>query len=479
MSRHISQRRQAFILLVLAFPVVGEAQTAADAATMAGVVGLPYRHSKAAAVSAPVTSGFPNTNRVAVDNPPAAGPIGAESSPAITGVTSPPPDCIVALSPTAGPTGSSTANYNSALFVGGNSLIDAGCGVQVNSTTPGSLWIYLGSILTPYLEDAAPTYWCGIGEGVPVGSGDPGCFDPLYPIVTMYPKPYPPISDPLNYLNPPASTTCDSGNLYVITGGANGGTATYNVTPGSGTVPSCPDVVITQSTGFANVTFHPGTYHSITMGYLTTDGSPGCEADPVCVFIPNDPKVTFASGVYNIMGSVPLTNSDGAIGYCDPYWLYYYYGYYTYGPANCGLSIIGSGATIQGRHVMFYLGPNAGGVAMDGYFCSGCTSNLINLAAPTAGNYAVILLYQDRSNANPACIGGCYSFPTEQPSSFLISGAMYFPNAGLYYTGCCEGTNVANTYQIAVANTLYFEFDNVYSDYSSLPSGSPVGRSTQ
>lgn len=433
---------------------------------MAGAVGLPYR--------------------IAVDNPATAGPnkggsnfVGMmESIPAITGVTSPPPDCIVALSPTAGPTGSSPANYNSALFVGGNSLVSAaGCGVQVNSTTPGSLWIYWGSILTSYLEDAAPTYECGTSE-VPVGAGDPGCYDPTDPIVTMYPKPYPPISDPLNYLNPPASTACDSGNLYVITGGANGGTATYNITPGSGAVPSCPDVVITQSTGFANVTFHPGTYHSITMGYVTTDGSPGC-ADPVCVFIPSDSKVTFASGVYNIMGSVPLTNSNDAIGYCDPYWLYSYYGYYIYGPANCGLSLIGSGATIQGRHVTFYLGPSAGGVVLDGYFCSGCTSNLINLAAPTTGDYAGVLLYQDRSNANTACIGGCYSLPTEQPSSFLISGAMYVPDAGLYYTGCCEGSNVANTYQIAVANTLYLEFDSFYSDYSSLPGGSPVGRPTQ
>jgi len=464
--RHISQIRQAIILLVLALPAIGgmvglaSAQTPADAAATPGAVGLPYRN--------------------AVNNPPSAGPdkggsnfvgmIRAESSPAITGITSPPPDCIVALSPTAGPAGSSPANYNSALFVGGNSLVSApGCGVQVNSTTPGSLWIYWGSILTPDLGDAAPTYGCGTTEGVPVGTGDPGCYDPYDPIVTMYPNPSPPIADPLSYLSPPPSTACDSGHLYVLTGGANNSVRSYSITPGEGDVPSCPDIVITQSPtyGSSHVLFHQGTYHSITMG--------SCPPPYGSCYLP-DAKVIFAPGVYNIMGSVPNYSDRTQNYYCLPQQLDYGY---TSSPPPCGLSIIGSGAAIQGRNVVFYLGPSAGGVVMDGYFCSGCTSNLIVLAAPTTGDYAGILLYQDRSNANPACIGGCSSFPTEEPSSFLISGAMYFPDAGLYYTGCCEGTNVANTYQIAVASTLYLEFDNFYSDYSALPGGSPVGRPTQ
>jgi len=146
---------------------------------------------------------------------PVAGPV--------TAATGPPPDCIIALSPTAGPTGTIQLNgecpdCSSGLFVGGNSIVSAaGCGVQVNSTTPGSLWIEWGSIETNFLGDAASQYMCGTGDE-PVGTGDPGCYDPTYPIVTMYPQPSPPVSDPFAYLNPPASMSCVTGNLYVITG---------------------------------------------------------------------------------------------------------------------------------------------------------------------------------------------------------------------------------------------------------------------
>jgi len=225
-------------------------------------------------------------------------------------------------------------------------------------------------------------------------------------------------------------------------------------------------VVITQNPtyGSSKVIFHHGTYHSITMG--------SCAGPDEACYLP-DSKVIFTPGVYGIMGSVPDYSDQTQNYYCLPQQLQ---DGYTASVPSCGLTITGSGTTILAEEAMFYLGPSAGGVVIDGYFCNGCTSNLIGLTAPRTGAYAGILFYQGRSNAYTACIGGCCAFPTEQPSSLPISGAMYFPDAGLYYTGCCEGNNVAETYQIAVASTLYLEFDAFYSNYSSLPSGSPEKR---
>jgi len=480
-----------------------QAQTAADSAAVAGAISLSYGTAdmNAGAIGAAAQNGFPSSS-VTVHNPPSVGPyvgnssfvevfitqteptfflrmIGAGSSSSVRAravATNLAGDCIFALSPTAGPAGSSPSNYTSALYVGGNSLINvSGCGVEVDSKTAGSLWLYYGNILTNYLGDAASTYWCG-DSTAPVGpengpQGDPGCYDPSYPVVNMYPLPSAPLSDPLAYLSPPGSTTCTLGSPTIITGG----TVTVN--------PNCQDVNVQSAS--ANITFNPGVYHSITFGFSYTSGLDcGC-------YVPYGSRgpypcgsnygsyigclpsanVTFNPGTYSILGQAPSE-------YCVPNALLPY-GYYSYGPSTCGLTITASGANITGTGVMFYNGPNAGSATIDGYWCSnGCTSNTINFAAPTTGEYAGILLYQDRSNTYNACIGGCYTFPSGPPSYFIIAGAMYVPDAGLYFTGCCEGANASQTYQITVANTLYFEFDNFYSDYASLPGGSPIKKTT-
>jgi hypothetical protein len=515
-----SQDGQALIFMALAMPVllgvvglafdVGflemmqrQAQTAADSAAIAGAVSLPYGHATTGAQAGALKNGFPNS-AVTVNNPPSIGPnagntsaveviisqaeptffmrmVGAGASTLVKAravATNLAGDCIFALSPTAGPTGTINPytgvcnNCGAALFVGGNSLINvSGCGVEVDSRTAGSLWLEWGNILTNYLGDAASTYGCGYSTP-PVGAGDPGCYDPTYPVVTMYPQPAPALSDPLAYLSPPGTTTCTSGGLYVMTGGTNYSSHTYNITPGTGGVPSCPDVVISQNPpyGPSTVTFNPGTYHSITVG--------DCPPGGYC-YLP-DSNVTFASGVYSILGSAPASSGSGVntTYYCIPVAVGFTY---TSSIPPCSLAVTGSGATVQGSNLTFYFGPNAGGLAMDGYFCYGCTSNSINLAATTTGAYAGILFFQDRSNSYAACIGGCSSFPTGQPNYFLISGAMYFPDANLYLTGCCEtagGGAATNTYQINVANTLFFQFDNFYSNYSSLPGGSPIKKTS-
>jgi uncharacterized membrane protein len=183
-----------------------QAQTAADAAAIAGAISLPYGDAAAGAKAAALNNGFPNSS-VTVNNPPTVGPyvgnssyvevfitqaeptfflriVGAGSSSTVKAravATNLSGDCIFALSPNAGPSGtiesnSTCPNCTAALFVGGNSLINvSGCSVQVDSTTAGSLWLEWGSLYTNYMGDAASSYWCGEPGNVPVGNGDPGC----------------------------------------------------------------------------------------------------------------------------------------------------------------------------------------------------------------------------------------------------------------------------------------------------------------
>jgi hypothetical protein len=513
-----------------------QAQTAADAGAIAGAVGLPYSNSTASARAATAKNGFTNNTNgatVLVNNPPTKGPnagnsqfvevivsqaeptfflkmIGAPSTTNVTVravATNLAGDCIFALNPTAGPSGSiqnnsTCPNCTAALFVGGNSLINvSGCSVQVDSTTNGSLWLEWGNLYTNYMGDSAAEYKCGTGYA-DVGPGDPGCYDPSYDNVTMYPQPSTPLSDPLAYLSPPGSTSCTSGGTVLIYGStySTGGTGsqsnpyTYNITPGSGSIPSCPDIVITQACpggasrctptpGFTNTTFNPGTYHSITMGsgYCCYEGE---YVDPV---LPNYPIVNFQPGVYSVLGSVPLGPDSYGNYYCISYWWSFNFG----ANNNCGVSLLASNATIQNTSSTgetFYVGPSAGGASIDGcwggYFINGfigCGPNNVNLAATTTAgsSYAGILFYQDRSNSNNACFGGCSNYPTATPTNtFIIAGAMYFPDAGLYFSGCCQGPNASNTYQISVAQTLNFYFDNFYSDYASLPGGSPIKKTS-
>ena len=136
-----------------------------------------------------------------------------------------------------------------------------------------------------------------------------------------------------------------------------------------------------------------------------------------------------------------------------------------------GLSLTGVGATLQGNGVTFYIGPSAGSVAVNG------VANFINLLAPTTGTWAGILFFQDRSNAAPACVGGCGASLSGILNFAQIQGALYFPDAALSFEGCCQnvlGNAYYTGYEITVAKSLTFAWDIFNDDYSSLPGGSPI-----
>lgn len=564
MTRHKSQGGQAIILVALFLPVlfgvVGlafdigflemmnrQAQTAADAAAVAGAISLPYSDAAAAAKAAALSNGFPNSS-VTVNTPPSIGPnagksnfveviisqaeptfflrmIGAGATTKVAAravATNLAGDCIFSLSPNAGPSGTVAGNSScpgctAALFVGGNSVINvSGCGVQVDSTTAGGLWLEWGIIESNFIGDAASTYWCGLaGSSVTIGPND-WCEDQYLPspanTYKMYPQASNALSDPLAYLSPPA-TTCTSGGYYFIFGYP---TTSYNITPGSNGVPSCPDVVIAG--GGTNVTFNPGTYHSIEMGFaigpgecLISQSNPDyclsgtyCESSSNCGWLPCGTangssgcvaplNVTFNSGVYNILGYVPETYTAGgagasgnspwysgeAIGFCMPYWEGWSFAATGSGTYNCAYSVTATGANVTASGATFYMGSAAGGVSSDNCYSNPeCSPNNVSFVAPTTGTWAGILFYQDRANSYPACIGDCYGAPGGQSSYLTLSGALYFPDAGLFFSECCFQSGASSTYQITVAKTLNFYYDDFYSNYTSLPGGSPIKKTS-
>jgi hypothetical protein len=213
-------------------------------------------------------------------------------------------------------------------------------------------------------------------------------------------------------------------SLAACTGLArNISTGTVTINPASG----CFKVTIT---GNANVTFLPGEYSSITVNSGIS------------------PTVTFNPGLYTIQGSG-------------------------------GLSLNGLGATITGNGVTFYMGPSAGGVSVA---TGGSILNNIGLVAQTTGSYAGILFFQNRSNSNAACIGGCGASVSGIFNFLQVQGALYFPDATLTFDGCCQATASSpvctppycTAYEIVVADKITMAWNYFGDDYSSLPGGSPV-----
>jgi len=128
------------------------------------------------------------------------------------------------------------------------------------------------------------------------------------------------------------------------------------------------------------------------------------------------------------------------------------------GGVNNGL-VINSSGTVTGDGVTFY---NAAGSAS----VSITSSGTVSLTAPTNGNYAGILLFQDPANQSPATVDGGINPKFE--------GALYFPNVNSTLT--IDDIGSADAYTIVVAGSLDIRGNNniFNSDYSSLSNGSPI-----
>jgi hypothetical protein len=204
---------------------------------------------------------------------------------------------------------------------------------------------------------------------------------------------------------------------------------------------------------------HPTSAAADPLGYLTAPTPPGgaCQANPSpikgttvtlspgnycsAIVITSGATVTFQDGNYNITGGISISGlSNVNIGA----------GIYTLNGG--GFSV--TSARVNGTGVTFY-NTGSGPVSFTLPFNS-------TLTAPTTGTYAGILFFQDRANSTPASFAGDIS----------LTGAYYFPDAAVSFTGAL-GTSA---YTIIVAQSISWGLSSftVNSDYSSLPSGSPL-----
>jgi hypothetical protein len=118
----------------------------------------------------------------------------------------------------------------------------------------------------------------------------------------------------------------------------------------------------------------------------------------------------------------------------------------------------GGNGTISGTGVTFYFTATGGSITFHG-------NQTIKLTAPTAGNYAGILFYQNQANATAATLDG------NNGSKF--EGALYFPGAPLNINGAAGSTSA---YMIVVVKSVTLNGATLAlpADYSGLPGGSPI-----
>jgi hypothetical protein len=175
-----------------------------------------------------------------------------------------------------------------------------------------------------------------------------------------------------------------------------------------------------------NCTLHPTTTNPATNAVLT----PGTYCGGI--YVGNGAtNVTFDAGIYIIDGG--------------------------------GLSFNGSGSTVSGSGVMFYLtGTNS---SYDSVAIQNGVS--VTFSAPTSGIYAGILFFQDRSitsTQNAAVTGG---------ATMNLSGTLYFPTTGVAFSnGSSVTANSAAIVakQVSFASSAYFKYDST---------GSKTGLMTQ
>lgn len=152
-------------------------------------------------------------------------------------------------------------------------------------------------------------------------------------------------------------------------------------------------------------------------------------------------------------------------------------GTYDLSSTSCGiLGLLGNGglsidllSNVQGNGVTFYNRGPCGGVT---FLLSSVSLGAVNLKAPTTGQYAGILFYQNPSNTAPAILLGSLAVNT------TLEGAMYFPTASVSYA-----VSGRARYSMLVAKDIDFvlltigtnQGSTFNNDYSALPGGPPIG----
>jgi Putative Flp pilus-assembly TadE/G-like len=229
----------------------------------------------------------------------------------------------------------------------------------------------------------------------------------------------------------------DNGNLTVngradnvsasaigVAGTVNRSRSSITPTPQQGMVPASDPLAFLPTQNPGNCDF---TNFSINSGTQILSQGVYCGG----INITGTANVTFNSGLYIMMPN---------------------------GITNNGLIISGSG-NVSGNGVTFYNGANSGAVSIT-------NTATVSLTAPTSGNYAGVLIFQDPNNGLNATVDG--------GNNSLFQGALYFPNLNTTLTIDDIGSSAA--YTILVAGSLDIRGNNntIGSNYSSLSNGSPI-----
>ena len=251
--------------------------------------------------------------------------------------------------------------------------------------------------------------------------------------------------------------------MYAL--GTTGG-ITYNGTGGI-SAPNCGimDNENLLNNGTGNITASQiGVHGSATdngTGQITPTPTTGIvpAVDPLSYLQPPTPSGCLPNGAGKANGTQPVIlnpgNYCGGISINGTQNVTLNAGMYTV--TGGGITFNGTG-TVSGTGVTLYIGSTGGGVSLNG-------TQTVDLVAPTSGNYAGILFYQNPGNTSTATINGT------QNSKF--EGALYFPSAQLTING--TGDKAAYTIAVAKSYQLNGTFVlNFPSDYSSLANGSPI-----
>jgi hypothetical protein len=134
-----------------------------------------------------------------------------------------------------------------------------------------------------------------------------------------------------------------------------------------------------------------------------------------------------------------------------------------------GFTISGGGSVVTGTGVTIYdTGTVSGSSGYRGITISGGAT--AKLTAPTSGDYAGVLFFEDR-NIPWTSVGSSQTSQVTGSSSSYFTGAMYFPTTKLIYSG---GSALA-AYTTIVAYKLEVSGPStINDDYSSLTNGSPI-----
>jgi Flp pilus assembly protein TadG len=167
---------------------------------------------------------------------------------------------------------------------------------------------------------------------------------------------------------------------------------------------------------------------------------------------PNWSNPTLSPGVY--CGGIKIKNNNYTL---NPG---------TYILVGGGLTTQDANSNIAGSGVMFYNTFGATDKGLQAYSpISIAATSTVDLIAPTAGVYAGILFFEDRSApASSDSYGG--------GSSAVYQGTIYAKNAAITMYG---NSSVSAQYTILIADTISMVGTSGFNDnYSSLPGGSPI-----